>query len=443
MNKIWLIIQREYTSRVFTKTFLLATFLTPIGIAFLGFIAGKIMSYESGEIKKIAILDESTKVQMARPDTINGVVLIPVMGSLEDIKKEVTQKKYEGVLYIPKGMDSIPSRLSLKYYSDNEIVIDTKDAIEESMLAIFRNEKMKRYGIEESQIKQLETKLEIDPDPIEKKQNFSSMRSGIATVIGMIMGLVMYLSVFIYGSMVMRSVAEEKTSRIVEVMISSVKPFQLMMGKIIGVGAVGLTQLAIWMVTIPLLTGLVAALTGVNSSPQSVKGLPGMPSQDAMNQASQMGNGKAAEILMEISQMPWGLMVPLFLIYFLLGYLLYSALFAAVGSAIDDVNDSQSLVMPITIPVIISVYIMIRVVRDPMSDMGVWASIFPLFSPIVMPARLAFQPPWWQIALSLILLIAFTLLLIWIASRIYRVGILMYGKKATWKEIGKWIMMKE
>jgi ABC-2 type transport system permease protein len=236
--------------------------------------------------------------------------------------------------------------------------------------------------------------------------------------------------------MVMRSVMEEKMNRIVEVMISSVRPFYLMMGKIIGVGGVGLTQIIIWAILIPLV--VLGARLAFDFDPQQIRldeGVTELNQEDIELAISQ--------VMLELKAVNWWIIIPCFILFFIGGYIIYSSLFAAIGSAMsDDLGESQALSLPITIPVILALYIMFVAVRVPDSTLAVWASIFPFFSPIVMPARLAFGPPIWQILLSLLLLFGAAIFCVWISGRIYRVGILMYGKKGSFKEIWKWMMMK-
>lgn len=232
---------------------------------------------------------------------------------------------------------------------------------------------------------------------------------------------------------------EEKTNRIVEVVISSVKPFELMMGKIFGVGLIGIVQFLSWAILLPLIVMLGSMLFGLQTDLDTLESMnaAGTLSQDDMEYM-------VYQFMKEVDKVPWFKIVSLFILFFLGGYLIYSSLFAAVGSAVgDDMQDSQSLVIPITIPVIMAFYIMITSLRVPDSTLAVWSSIFPLFSPIVMPARLAFDPPWWQVILSLVLLALTVIGLVWMSGRIYRVGILMYGKKASMRELWKWIFYKE
>jgi len=310
--------------------------------------------------------------------------------------------------------------------------------IENKLQKSIRKYKITALNLDAKQLESLDTKVSINPEPIdESKADVSPMAAGVGAAIGGVMGFIMYMAVFIYGNMVMRSVMEEKTSRIVEVMISSVKPFQLMMGKIIGVGGVGLTQLIIWAILIPIISMVVQGIFGFD-----------MDSSAEMNSAASQIDpddmqAMAAQIMVEIKALNWWGIFPLFLFYFLGGYFLYASLFAAVGSAIgDDLGEGQSLTLPITIPVILALYIMMVVIKAPQSGLATWSSIFPFFSPIVMPSRLAFSPPLWEVIVSMLVLVATSLFFVWLSARIYRIGILMYGKKASFKELGKWLFYK-
>lgn len=258
--------------------------------------------------------------------------------------------------------------------------------------------------------------------------------------ISFFLGIIMYMVVLIYGSIVMRSVMEEKTNRIVEVIMSSVKPFQLMLGKIIGSAGVGTTQMIIWAILNALIFIAVQSFMGIDAAASSTAGLPEGASAIDPNDA----NAMFAQIMEEVGKQNWWYIIISSILFFIGGYFLYASMFAAIGSAVgDDMGEGQSLTFPIMIPIILAFIIMTSVVmRSPNSSLSVFASIFPLFSPIVMPGRLAFDPPWWQVALSIILLFATAILFVWIAGRIYRVGILMYGKKVTFKEIGRWMFYR-
>jgi ABC-2 type transport system permease protein len=355
----------------------------------------------------------------------------------------VRSGKYDGLLVIPEIRNLKDRKQTLYYIGEKQLSIDVSTNIERTLADVIRDYKIDAFGFNKDSLDYLRTSVTLDPQPLEEDdEDVSSAASFIAAGIGGAMGFLMYMVVFIYGMMVMRSVMEEKVSRIVEVMISSVRPFDLMMGKVLGVGAVGLTQLAIWAILIPavyMIAGLAFGLTGaemgggMNSAEMAAAGIDPDDIQ-----------GKVSMIMNELSAQNWLLIVPLFLFYFIVGYVLYASLFAAVGSAMsDDLNESQALTLPISIPVIIAFYIMFVTVRSPESSLAVWSSIFPLFSPIVMPSRLAFEPPVWQILLSVVLTSACALFFVWLAGRIYRVGILMYGKKASFKELGKWLFYKD
>ena len=441
MKKLWLIIQREYMSRITKKAFILGTLLTPLLIGGFIFLQVKTMTYKDDNFKNIAVLDESGILTKA-PANQKNIHFSLITEGLANAKKQVIDKKYNGVLVIPKIEDVTKKNFTLKYYSDEKLGNDMSGDIENKIEDFIKDYKVNTLGLDTLKIQALKTRVEIDPDPIEGKEDASTVSGVIAMAIGGMMGLLMYLSVFIYGMMIFRSVMEEKTSRIVEVMISSVKPFQLMLGKIIGVGAVGFTQFVIWFVLVAIISTGISAMLGVESSQVAV-GSPQMNA--AMQNAQEMQQGgKMGVALLELQKQNWALILPLFFVFFILGYFMYASLFAAVGSAVgDDQGEAQSLTLPITLPVIAAIYIMIAAVRSPDSSLAVWSSIFPLFSPIVMPARLPFHPPAWQIALSLALLIGTVIGLVWMAGRIYRVGILMYGKKVTFKELGKWMFYKD
>ncbi len=448
MNKLWLIIKREYLSRVAKKAFILGTILTPLGIGALIFMNIKLATYKDDNFQNIVIRDESGILTQA-PENEANIRFTLAKEPLEDLKMKVVAKKYDGVLVIPSVTDPMAKKFTLKYYSDDKLGEGMSSDIEDKVSESIKKYKINALQLDTSKIAALKTRIEIDPDPIVGTKNASSISGKIGMLMGIGMGFVMYLVVLIYGMMIFRSVMEEKTSRIVEVMISSVRPFQLMMGKIIGVGAVGFTQIIIWVALTALISTGIGMMMGqdaaqqmaANPQMQMAQGGAGA-GMEAMKDVQ--ASGEAANFLTEFQNQNWGMILPLFFIYFLLGYFMYAALYAAIGSAVgDDQGEAQSLAFPIMIPIILAIYIMITAVRAPESSLAVWSSIFPLFSPIVMPARLPFGPPAWQVALSITLLVATVIGLVALAGRIYRVGILMYGKKVTFKELGKWLFYKD
>lgn len=435
-KNIKLILGREYYTRVTSKSFIWGTILTPIGIGLLIYVSTLIMSHTGDEVLKIAILDKNESLSSYIKNSKSFEFSFSDL-PLDSLKKQTEAGDYNGVLLIPK-LDSIQSSdIQALYYSDKQLGLEMSESLKTRISKGFRKYKMNAFHVEQKTLKLLETSVELNPEPLkEGGKDRSSFTSMVAAAIGGIMGFAMYMVVYIYGMMIMRSVMEEKTSRIVEVIMSSVKPIDLMVGKILGVGAVGLTQLAFWMVLIPLiLFGVTLTLGDMEMMTN-----PGV-SDEMMQAAENLGtSGKIGQIIQEVTSLNWWLILPLFIFYFLGGFFLYSSLFAAVGSAIgDDVGESQSLTLPISLPVIIAVYIMMSAIRDPNTSLAVWASIFPLFSPIVMPARLAFDPPMWQIAASVVSLILGVLFFAWLSARIYRVGILMYGKKVSFKQLAKWM----
>ena len=441
MGKLWLIIKREYITRVRKKSFIIATVLTPFAFAVLFGVLGLIFSYEDDVVLKIAVYDEFGVMNNSIGPSEKLRYIYP-NAKFEEVKENFDKHGYDGILVIPKMENISSNKHTVFYYADEQMSLEVKTNIENRLSATIRDFKIDSFGLNKKELESLKTSVSIDPQPIQSDgEDTSSMSGIIAAGIGAFMGLIMYMTVFIYGMMVMRSVMEEKVSRIVEVMISSVKPFQLMMGKIIGVGAVGLTQVAIWAILIPIFASIMILVLGVD--PEAMNNLPEGMGQPNLGEMSDMEMNLSL-VWDELATIKWWLIIPLFILYFLGGYFLYASLFAAVGSAMsDDMGEGQALTIPITIPVLIAFYIMMVAVRAPNSSLAVWSSIFPLFSPIVMPARLAFDPPVWQIVLSIVVLIATSIFFVWLSARIYRVGILMYGKKVTFRELGKWMFMRQ
>lgn len=437
MNKLGLIIKREYLTRVTRRSFILATLLTPLGFAVFFIVAGFIFAYESDDSKRVAVIDESgiLKGNIASETNLH---FEKVTLSLDSLRKNFGQSKYDAILVLRPVVNLMEKSYTVYYYSEKQPTLDVETFIKQRISNSLRDYKIDQLKLERRQLEALDTRIELDPEPIDPTGSDSTKLTGaIAAGIGSIMGIIMYMTVLIYGMMVMRSVMEEKTSRIVEVMISSVKPFQLMLGKIIGVGAVGLTQVAIWAILIPLISVAVNLIFGFDSTQMNTPPTAGNMNPDDTEAMITLA-------MNELTGQNWWLILPMFIVYFLGGYFLYSSMFAAVGSAMgDDLGEGQTLTLPIMIPVILAFYIMFVAVQAPNSSLAVWSSIFPLFSPIVMPARLAFEPPLWEILLSVVILIATCIFFIWLSGRIYRIGILMYGKKVSFKELGKWLFYKD
>jgi ABC-2 type transport system permease protein len=449
MSKVGLIIKREYLSRVTKRSFLLATFLTPLAIGLFGLIAGKIMTYRDDKKDTIAVVDNSgfLKDKVKESKVLN---IVFTTEPLENIKQKVLKKEldYAGVLVVPPIQDLKSNRHNTTFYTDRRLTPELTSDIKDVLSDAIRDYKIDAFKLDTSQVTALRTSVSIEPEPLDPKSEKKSTSKTVAitAIISILMGFVMYLAIFIYGSMIMRSVMEEKTNRIVEVMISSVKPHQLMLGKIIGVGLVGLTQMILWVVLLFAITiGLNLAFGTDPAQLQQMQQMQQMSNVNpAVAQMQQDPSMSVNTVLSELGRMNWWFIIPCFLFYFLAGYLLYASLFAAVGSAVgDDLGEAQSLTLPISMPVIFAIYIAMSTVQNPDSGLAVFGSFFPLFSPIVMPARLASDPSVWQVLLSMGILAITTYALVMLSARIYRVGILMYGKKASFKELGKWIFYKE
>ena len=439
MNKLGLIIRREYLTRVKKRSFIVATILTPLAFAVFFIVVGFIFSYQSDDVRQIAIIDRAGILQPYGdlPDEPNLDFTVE-RRTLEDLRNSFGENPYDAILDIPPIKNIYAKSYTIYYYSEKNPTLDIEALIKQKINSKIRDYKVQYLQIEEKALEALDSKVDLDPEPISKDQEDASTIAGmIGAAIGGAMGVIMYMTVFIYGMMVMRSVMEEKTNRIVEVMISSVRPFQLMLGKIIGVGAVGLTQIAIWAILIPTISILVNLVFGFDAAQMEAMGPPSDFDQAEIE-------SMALQVWNELGSQQWWSIIPLFIFYFLGGFFLYSSLFAAVGSAMgDDVGEGQALTIPITIPVVIAFYIMFVTIQAPNSSLAIWSSIFPLFSPIVMPARLAFDPPVWQVLVSMAVLALSSIFFVWLSGRIYRVGILMYGKKVTFRELGKWLFYKD
>jgi ABC-2 type transport system permease protein len=439
MNKIWLIIQREYLTRVKNKTFILTTLLAPLGIIIFIAIVGFVMTTGSDKIKNIAVSDPSHLLghELSARDNLKFTFSdLP----LDSLIKQYTDGKISGVLEIPPLQDSLAVKYSYKYHADDQLAMDENMALDKAIGKKIRDFKLKKLNVDGTLLTKLDTDITGIPVTILKDKKVTSMTTMVSSALGFVIGYAMFFIIILYGMQVMRSVMEEKINRIVEVLISSVKPFQLMLGKVIGVGLVGLTQVGIWLLLIPVIYYISATIFGLDPSSVNTINTGHMPS----DMSALSGNEEITQIFSELKNINWIIILPLSLFYFFMGYFAYSALFAAVGSAVgEDINEANSLTLPVMMPLMIAMYIGFSALNAPDSNLAVWSSMIPLLSSVVMPVRLPFDPPWWQIAISMGSLILFTIFFVWLAGRIYRVGILMYGKKASFKEIAKWIMYKD
>ncbi len=442
MNKLGLIIQREYLTRVKKKSFILITLLSPLIFVALFTVPALLAIYAGKESKTIAVKDVSG-VFVPPTDTTQEVQYELRSEPINDLKANYNNMGYDGVLHIPALPDSGEEAMEVYYFSEGQLSLGSKSSIERKIAKSVENHNIKRSGYDEDILNSFRPDVSLKEKELTKNEAGELIESdkqnsaGIATAIGFVSGFIIYIVLLIYGTMIMRSVMEEKTNRIVEVIISSVKPFQLMLGKIIGVSAVGLTQMFIWI-------GMTIALISV------VGMFIPMETMAEAQQGPMQGGGPPPEMsaVMEnlnvLKSQNWGYIIPVFLFYFIGGYFIYASLFAAVGSAMgDDLGESQPITFVAMAPIIIAIILISPVIENPTSPLATWMSIIPLFSPVLMPARLAFEPPLWELLTSMVVLAASALFFVWLAGRIYRVGILMYGKKVTLKELGKWLFYKE
>ena len=438
MNKTLLIIQREYFSRVKKKSFLLMTFLVPL--LFIGMYALVIFIFIKGDNsqKKIQVLDQSGVFGNKLSDKKN-LDFITVKGTYEGAKKQMLGSKSDFLLYIPADYETSKN---IEIISEKKPGLNILGDIEKQMESILLDQRLIKAGIDTAIINQAKPSLSINARQItEEGEKDASV--GASFVVGFIAAFLIYLSLFIYGTQVMRGVIEEKTTRIIEVIVSSVKPFQLMLGKILGIGMVGLTQFLLWII---LSAGLATVAGTLLINNDDTKAQVEQLGKDRM--ASAAANQQGPDMLMDFSKAAGTVDFPYilgtFLFYFLGGYLIYSALFAAVGSAVDNETETQQFMLPITLPLIFTFIIgMNFIVNNPDSPLAFWLSMVPFTSPIAMMIRIPFGVPAWELALSMFLLIGGFIFTTWVAARIYRVGILMYGKKTSYKELAKWFMYKE
>jgi ABC-2 type transport system permease protein len=439
MNKILLVIQREYLTRVKKKSFIVMTFLGPLLMSGI-FVSALLLDKVDTEVKKIGVID-NTKIFVNKFKDNERVKFEYLNEDVEKVRSESKNRGYFGVLVIPATENLSSLEKAVTFYSESQPGFDIISKIKFTIEKEINTQKYISAGIDESKLLSIKTDVNIQTRDLENKETSTPLTTGL----GFAAGLLIYLFIFIYGAMVMRGVLEEKTSRIVEVIISSVKPFQLMMGKIVGVALVGLTQFLLWVILsstvfFALTSSLMSGKSDKEKAEMIMKTNPGM--EDAMQQAdedSPMKGDKMMKLDSILGSINFPLLIGMFIFYFLGGYLLYSALFAAIGAAVDSETDTQQFMLPVTIPLIIAYVAAATVINNPQGNVAFWFSVIPFTSPIVMMVRIPFGVPWEHLALSMVLLIAGFIFTTWIAARIYRVGILMYGKKVTYKELWKWL----
>lgn len=442
MKNILLVLQREYLVRVKKKSFIIMTLLTPLlMLAFYGFIIWAAIG--NIDTKNINILDESGLFTGEFKDT-ESLKFNYLTVSADSAKSALKTSGANALVVIPENILTNPK--NLKIYAEKNVSLELKSSIENVIERQIENIKLTEAGITRKILE--DSRVNVSSQTISINEGVEQASSSVAaTIIGGICAFLIYLTLIIYGTQVMRGVTEEKTSRIVEVIISSIKPMHLMMGKILGVALVGLTQFVLWII---FTIGLVSATSAIfadkmpSSTEQAFQTAQDIQKQTnpAAAQLTQNVENPIADIQQAIDGLNIPLIIGAFLFYFLGGYLLYSALFGAIGAAVDNDSDTQQFIFPIMMPIIFSIAIAQFVIREPDGSMAFWTSMFPFTSPVIMMIRIPFGVPVWELVLSMALLVLGFICTIWIASRIYRIGILMYGKKITYKELGKWLFYK-
>ena len=417
MDKIWLVIKREYSVRVRKKSFIIMTLLTPLlmGLLIIGpsYLSSISQNMEMGDIKHIAFFETNNlfSSEIKNSKTLN-FSKIP-KEEIKNIKENMSEGPYFAFLDL-SNYDSM-----INIFSSQQINFEIINEIESKIYSIIEKQHYQDNDIDIEKIKNTMPKIKLNPIQLNDEGVEEDANSAARSVVGILFGFSIYLFIFMYGSMVMRGVIEEKTNRIVEIIISSIKPFQLLLGKIIGIALVGLTQFILW-VSLTILISQIAYFTFLNSE------------NELLNTIFQSMQG------IEMFEL-----IFYFMFYFLGGYLLYGSFFACIGSAVDNESDTHQMVLPITIPLILSIVMIEAIIRNPDGSLALWMSIFPLSSPIAMMIRLPFEGvEYWELLLSMSLLILSFLIATWLSSRIYRIGILMYGKKNSFKELIKWIKYK-
>lgn len=430
MSKIGLVIQREYTAKVRNKTFILLTFLTPLIFIAMIAIPLWLSTFKSSDVQKIGIVDHTSLYKDVLKNTAqyNFIVLDDSNVNLKNTGSGAdTTNQFDSYLIIDKPITKENNKIT--FISDKQINTDLRKYVESNFESYVYDQRLNESGVDS--IKQIiaDSKIPVEVNTVKRTAEGEEMQTSgeFASAIGIAITMVIYMFIFFYGAQVMNSVVEEKSNRIVEILISSVSPMDLMMGKILAVALVGLTQMMIWIVMIG------GAMTYFSLSATM------FGSADAVAANPEGSAEMIGEVMGIMQSFDWGLIISMFILYFIGGYLIYSSLFAAVGAAVDNQADTQQFMLPITLPIVFGLYAAIYSVENPDGPLAFWCSLIPLTSPIVMMVRLPYDVPAWQIILSLAILYASFIGVVYIASRIYRVGILMYGKKTNYKDLLKWI----
>lgn len=441
MNKIGLIIRREFLTRVRKKTFLIMTIIGPLLMGAL-FIAPILIAQQTNEVAKIRVLDETGLFHNSLQSTpeMEFEFVRPIdsddpderLTHLNQSKADLSEQSVYGLLYIPCGhhCDLNYIEKSIQIFTENTVSLSVKAKLQRTLEKELEQLKLKRSGVDIEEIESAKTSVTISTIALTGDEEVEQS-SELSTVVGLLSAFLIYLFIFLYGAQVMRGVIEEKSGKVVEVIVSSVRPFQLLMGKIVGVALVGLAQFSLWVILTTLIVSAASAIFGGQLDPEALS--------NAQNAAE---TSEALRFFTLLQSINFPLIIGAFLFFFLGGYLMYGALFAAIGSAVDSEADTQQFMLPVTVPLILAIIVGQTVIEQPDSAMAFWFSIIPLTSPVVMMIRVVMGVAPWELILSMICLIGGFMGTVWLASRVYRVGILMHGKKVSYRELWKWVKYK-
>ena len=438
MSKINLIIKREYTTRVMKKSFILLTFLTPILMVGMVSLIVYLGTIKDDKIKTIVVVDKAGLYKDVLQSNESYTFQF-TDATVDELKKQEEQESdFAAVLYITD--DLIKNASAATLYSEKQVNLELKTYVAGLLNKYIEEQKLAAYNIPNLKEMVEKSKTDIDMKTIKWSEDGKDKEASaeLAILIGMITAFIIYMFIVIYGAQVMSGVVQEKTNRIVEVMISSVKPFELMMGKIIGIALVGLTQVLLWVLLTVAIGAGVSTFVGGDIDPASIQKMQEMQQMGQVNMPAGV-NGEIVDFMSSVAGLNFTQLIILFVVYFLGGYLLYASLFAAIGSAVDNETDTNQFSFPVMIPIIFAIYAGIFAAENPEGPLAFWCSMIPFTSPIVMMVRLPFDVPAWELALSISILILSFVGTTWMAGKIYRTGILMYGKKITWGEMWKWL----
>ncbi len=439
LSKTGIVISREYLNKVKKKSFLITTFVVPVLFAAICILPSILMMNVKEKSQKVAVVDYSGIVVPFFEDSEAAQFTDCSGENPEELKNELKERGFD-VLVVVSALDS-SKNVSLQTFSKKPAGVDFSESIRSKASKAVEQYRISSYDISglDKILKDVKADVKVNEFTLDESGNATVSESGIYMIISMLLGMLIYMFIAMFGGSVMSSVIEEKSSRVVEVLVSSVKATELMFGKIIGIALVALTQFVLWIVLTLVLVTAAGAIFGFQDLAASAEMTQGMAGVDM---AAMAQNSEASVIFTTLSHIPWGTLIVSFLVFFVLGYLLYASMYAAIGSAVENEADSQQLQLPVTIPLMLAFFIVFFAFKNPDSAVVFWGSMIPFTSPIVMLARIPYGVPFWELALSIVLLLGTFIVMAWASAKIYKAGILMFGKKSNWNDLFKWLKQK-